>query len=144
MFEKPLRSGKQSQTSRAELDPIYDEWAKISSLRSLLRSHAELCSALRSAGRQIFRLEGNVDYLSKLRETIKSAETLRKTWRNVSRTVPDAVLDGFEYQEDQPQPRGEEILSLKTKSKAGRRARRSHPPRVLNFRTGDAPQEWPD
>lgn len=86
MFEKPLQQLEEPK-SRPEPgeDFSYEEWASSSSLRSLLRSHAELCSVLRSAGRQISRLEGDVNFLSKVRETIRNAEVLRKSWKSPGR-----------------------------------------------------------
>lgn len=147
MFEKPLQPLKQGRASRPEArhNLTYDEWANLSSLRSLLRSHAELCSALRSAGRQIFRLEGDVDFLSKLRDTIKNAETLRKAWSNPARNSPDPPAE-FDYQDgltvypDTMQGAMPVTESGNSTPKRPRRRSRSNSRRVLKFRTEEPPR----
>jgi hypothetical protein len=57
----------------------------------LLRSHAELCAALRLAGRQILRLEGDKESLNRIRVALKNAEQLRKSWRTVDQPEAPAA-----------------------------------------------------
>jgi hypothetical protein len=55
------------------------EKAALPIIDQLLRSHAELCAALRVAGRQILRFEQPGDEsLEKVREVLKRAENIRK------------------------------------------------------------------
>lgn len=126
MFEKPLHSGVPGVASEEEPWGDSEELAS-PALKTLLRSHAELCSALRSAGRQIFRLEGDVEFLSKLRETIRNAETVRKSWRNPHR-IADTAPAAFGLGEIHPI-----TASRNGSSKRSRRMRRPRSPGILKF-----------
>lgn len=101
----------------------------------LLRSHLELCTALRSAGRQIMRLRGDPEALAKIRQALNKAEALRSMWRTPERTetvVPVPSADAT----SEPAAT-EETRSNKPERKRPGRLSRPHAYRVLRFPSGD-------
>jgi len=65
------------------------EKSALSGLDGLFRSHAELCTALRSVGRQMLRFEKHDGQsLDNIRKVLKRATNIRRTLR-----IPEDVLD---------------------------------------------------
>jgi hypothetical protein len=70
----------------------YDDKSILSLMDNLFQSHAELCSALRLAGRQLLRVEQpGAESLEKIRTVLKRAANVRKAL--VGRTEGPEPLD---------------------------------------------------
>jgi hypothetical protein len=70
----------------------YDDKSILSLMDNLFQSHAELCSALRLAGRQLLRVEQpGAESLEKIRTVLKRAANVRKAL--VGRTEGPETLD---------------------------------------------------
>jgi len=103
---------------------------------SLLRSHVELCTALRLAGRQILRLHGDQESLDKIRQALKKAEGLRKFWRNpewAETAIPDSPAEASA----EPVFASDGQTQSPTRKRPGRLSR-PHPHRVLRFPSGES------
>jgi hypothetical protein len=135
MGERPPRRRKQGQVNSPEAahDRPCDEPADSATFENLLRSHSELCAILRLAGRQILRLGGDDESLERIRQTLKSAETLRRAWKNPDQTATDLPsvpgMLGSEHASAASEARN-------TDHPRTGRLSRPHAHRVLRFPTG--------
>lgn len=149
MGEKPPKEKKRSRVKRTELtaelatestydvtDAIESTTPEHSSLtNSLMQSHAELCAALRLAGRQILRLRGDQESLNKIRQALNKAEALRKIWKNpeLAEAVNPAAT-AKSSTEPFATPSGE---AQNPERKRPGRLSRPHAHRVLRFPSGE-------
>jgi hypothetical protein len=144
MGEKTLKGKKRDPVNRLELalESRQDESTECTTVldsfhvESLVRSHAELCTALRLAGRQILRLNGDPESLDRIRQVLKNAEELRKPGKDPERA--ETVIP------TPPPEANTETAAATSQTKdahtrrPGRRLSRPHPHRILRFPTGDS------
>lgn len=143
MGEKTPKGKKRSRVNHPEVTPASEGREAIEStspvdssiMESLMRSHAELCTALRLAGRQIMRLHGDQEALNKIRHALNKAEMLRKVWKNPERT--DIIIPAsFAEASTEPFTSGDQAPNPERKRPG--RLSRPHPHRVLRFPSGDS------
>jgi len=113
MGKKPSKRRKESRavTQPAASAPLCpycgitnSEKSAVSFMDQLFRSHAELCAALRLAGRQMSGLEKQShESLERIRKVLKRADNIRKALKR-----PDEMLDGprvvYDLVADAPSP----------------------------------------
>ena len=102
---------------------------------NLLQSHAELCAALRLAGRQILRLKGDQESLNRIRQALKNAETLRRMLKNPERTEADIPALSAEASIEPVVDAATQVANPDRKRPG--RLTRPHPHRVLRFPSGE-------
>jgi hypothetical protein len=143
MGNRPRKGRKQRIVNRPDIAPEApyrdpSEATKpvdLSLTENLLRSHAELCAALRLAGRQILRLKGDQESLNRIRQALKNAETLRSMWKNPERT--EAVIPASPAETGTEPVATEASQAANPDRKRPGRLTRPHPHRVLRFPSGD-------
>ena len=152
MGKKPSKRRKESGavTHPADTAPLCpycgitnSEKSAVSFMDQLFRSHAELCAALRLAGRQMsgFEKQGG-ESLEKIRKVLKRADNIRKVLK-----MPDETLDGpkklYDLVVDAPSPFAaysseEPMNDGPTRKGAQRKSRltRPHSQYLLRFPSG--------
>jgi len=114
-----------------------DEKSILALVDQLFRSHAELCAGLRSAGRQLLRVEKQgAESLENIRKALKRAEHVRKALANVDQW-PDPLenlhksiaLSASEFSLDLPANHD----SARQGVQKANRLNRSYSPRIIRF-----------
>jgi len=122
------------------------EKSALSDMDQLVRSHTELCAALRLAGRQMLRFETQGDgSLERIRKVLKRADNIRKVLeipdesreavknlRNIEEIVVEAPAPAAERSPDQVVDDGSNRKSVQRRT----RLTRPHSLRVVRFPTG--------
>ena len=113
----------------------------------LLRSHAELCTTLRTAGRQMLRLEVSSDVpLEKVREVLKRGDHIRRALARSDRLKEGRESTGLsKLVEETPESASDnnsvrEITGSPKRNRTVKssRVKRRRSPRVLKFPSGSA------
>jgi hypothetical protein len=152
MGDKPSKRRKQSQVVTQPGEPLPrcpscgitdSERSALSLMDQLFRSHVELCAALRSAGRQILRLENQDDQsLRKVRGVLKRADNIRRALIDPN-DLPEALNNTYELVVDATTRVDENGIDqakndAPIRKSAQRRSRliRPHSLRIVRFPTG--------
>jgi hypothetical protein len=141
MGKKPSKRRKQSVVvaqppAESHLCPFCGianrEKSALSLMERFFQSHAELCVALRSAGRQLLRFEKQADQsLERIRRVLKRADTIRKALR-IPNELPETLKSMDELSVVAPAPVSEYRAHAQRKT----RPSRPHPQPILKFPTG--------
>jgi len=111
------------------------EKSAVALMQGFFQSHAELCVALRSAGRQMLRFERQEDQsLEKIRRVLKRADTIRKALR-MPDELPETLKSLDELLVVAPAPVSE-YIPKSTDAQRKTRPPRRHPQPILKFPTG--------
>jgi hypothetical protein len=152
MGDKPSKRRKQSRVVTRPDEPLprcpscgitTSERSALSLMDQLFRSHVELCAALRSAGRQILRLENQDDQsLRKIRGVLKRADNIRRVLIGPN-DFPETASNTYELVVDATTPVDENSLDqaqndAPIRKGVQRRSRliRPHSLRIVRFPTG--------
>jgi hypothetical protein len=116
-----------------------DEKVILSLMDRLFQSHAELCTALRLAGRQLLRVEEQgAEPLEKIRKVLKRADHVRKAlirlneWpETLEHMHKSVVASAAEFGTDQ----GAEDVPMRKSVQKGNGPNRAHSSRVIRFPT---------
>jgi hypothetical protein len=114
-----------------------DEKMILSLMDRLFQSHAELCTALRLAGRQLLRVEEQgAEPLEKIRKVLKRADHVRKAlvrlneWPETLEHMHESVVtSAAEYSQDG----GTEDVAIRKSAQKRNSPGRGHSPRVIRF-----------
>jgi hypothetical protein len=116
-----------------------DEKVILSLMDRLFQSHAELCTALRLAGRQLLRVEEQgAEPLEKIRKVLKRADHVRKAlirlneWpETLDQMHQSVVASAAEYSADE----GAEDVPIRKSAQKGNSPSRGQSSRVIRFPT---------
>jgi len=150
MGKKPSKRGKQTLVATQPGEGLSHcpfcgtinlEKSALSLTDQLFRSHAELCTALRLAGRLLLAFEKqDHQSLQKIREVLKRADNIRKSL-GIADEMPEAPRNTYEFVADPPTPEYDDDQAMQDgpiRKRTQRRTRltRPYPLRILKFPTG--------